>query len=460
MEAPIIQLDGWPPNLLGAFAITRSLAFPALLAGRGLNLLAMSPPLYRLLAPDPGGTPFPAPFAAALARALDGETVLLPESFLPLPARAEDRFDISLGPLWDEAGAVLAAFVLFLPAGSASAPPPEDSAFRAVAEGIPLLVWRALPDGRWSWAGPQWTRFTGQTETESLGEGWLAPVHPEDRPAALRAWEEAATAGRLEVELRIRRAADGRHAWHVIRAAPLYDEAGALAEWIGTTTDIHEMKQRQQLQDLVVAELQHRTRNLLALVRSLARKTLSASSSTENFERDFHRRLDALARAQALASRSRAGHAAFDQILAAELSAHAHGRIAQVETGGPSGIMLGANAVQILALVLHELATNAVKHGALGQHGAHLAIRWRLHAQGTRAPPAEPEAAYLKVEWRESGVRMPQDPAPSRGSGYGRELIERALPYQLGACTSFTLGPDGVRCTIELPVLSHAAEPA
>ncbi|WP_198379327.1 sensor histidine kinase [Roseomonas sp. KE2513] len=460
METPPTRSDGWPPNLLGASAITRSLAFPALLVGRGPSLLAMSTPFHRLLAPDPEGTPFPAPFAAALTRALGGETVLLPNFSFPVPSGAGGRFDISLGPLRDEADAVLAAFVLLLPTRSEPSSRPEDPAFRTVAEGVPLLVWRASADGRWSWAGPQWTRFTGQTETESLGEGWLAPVHPEDRPAALRAWEEAAAAGRLEVELRIRRAADGRHAWHMIRAAPLYDEAGALAEWVGTTTDIHEMKQRQQLQDLVVSELQHRTRNLLALVRSLARKTLSASRSTEVFERDFHRRLDALARAQALASRSPEGHAAFDQILAAELAAHAHGRSAQVETGGPSGIMLGANAVQILALVLHELATNAVKHGALSQPAARLTIRWRLHPQGTHSPPAESEAAHLKVEWRESGVRMPQDPAPSRDGGYGRELIERALPYQLGACTSFTLGPDGVRCTIELPVLPQAAEPA
>ena len=460
MEASPVRLDGWPPNLLGAAAITRSLAFPALLAGRGRSLLAMSTPLRRLLAPDPEGTPLPAPFAAALARALDGETVLLPDSPFPLPGRAGDLFDISLGPLRDEAGAVLAAFVLLLPTRPEPQPPRGDPAFRVLAEGIPLLVWRALADGRWSWAGPQWTRFTGQSEAESLGEGWLTPVHPEDRPAAIRAWEAAPAAGRLEVDLRIRRAADGHHTWHMVRAAPLYDEAGTLAEWIGTIADIDEMKQRQQLQDVVVAELQHRTRNLLALVRSLARKTLSASISTEDFERDFHRRLDALARAQALASRSREGHAAFDQILAAELSAHAHGRIAQVKTGGPSGIMLGANAVQILALVLHELATNAVKHGALGQPGARLAIRWRLHPHGTRALRAEPEAARLEVEWHESGVRMPQGPAPARGSGYGRELIERALPYQLGARTSFTLGPDGVRCTIELPVLSRAAEPA
>jgi two-component sensor histidine kinase len=97
-------------------------------------------------------------------------------------------------------------------------------------------------------------------------------------------------------------------------------------------------------------------------------------------------------------------------------------------------------------MALHELATNALKYGALAQPQAHLEIRWHVE-------PAEPERApWLHVDWRERGVRMPARDGLPQGSGSGRELIERALPYQLGARTTFVMEPDGVHCTIALPV--------
>ena len=107
---------------------------------------------------------------------------------------------------------------------------------------------------------------------------------------------------------------------------------------------------------------------------------------------------------------------------------------------------LRSASVQILAMALHELATNAVKYGALAQPQARLAIRWRVESPEAGGPP------WLNIEWRESGVAMPAEGEPPRGSGQGRELIERALPYQLSARTSFVLGPDGVECTIAMPL--------
>jgi two-component sensor histidine kinase len=105
--------------------------------------------------------------------------------------------------------------------------------------------------------------------------------------------------------------------------------------------------------------------------------------------------------------------------------------------------------VQTFALALHELATNASKHGALAQPGARLAVRWHVE------PASEPGRQHLCVDWREGGVVMPQAGARS-GNGYGRELIEHALPYQLGAKTTYGLGADGVHCTLCLPIESDA----
>ena len=95
---------------------------------------------------------------------------------------------------------------------------------------------------------------------------------------------------------------------------------------------------------------------------------------------------------------------------------------------------------------LHELATNAVKYGALRQPDAHLAIFWQLEPEGDGSQP------WLHIDWREIGVMMPEPGTAPGGTGQGRELIERALPYQLKAKTSYELLSDGVHCTISIPV--------
>lgn len=101
-------------------------------------------------------------------------------------------------------------------------------------------------------------------------------------------------------------------------------------------------------------------------------------------------------------------------------------------------------------MALHELATNAVKYGALSSPLAHLVVRWHVEKDGV--------AQQFHVEWRESGVSMPRSDAVPQGGGYGRELIERALPYQLDARTSYELGADGVRCTITASEVAEARE--
>ena len=115
---------------------------------------------------------------------------------------------------------------------------------------------------------------------------------------------------------------------------------------------------------------------------------------------------------------------------------------AKVTVSGPS-VRLPAGAVQALALALHELATNAVKYGALGQPSGKLTVTWRV--------AAEKDQSWVELDWREAGVRMPPPGTPRR-RGYGSELIERALRYQLRARTRLDFRNDGVRCSISVPV--------
>lgn len=316
---------------------------------------------------------------------------------------------------------------------------------QVLMEGIPQLVWRADKDGDWTWSSPQWSDHTGYSREDSKGDGWLKAFHPDDRDAARDAWNEAVRTGKYEVEARIRNTSTQEYRWFQTRALPVRDDRGSIIEWLGTSTDIHQIRDLQGRQQVLVAELQHRTRNLMAVVQSMLVKTAQASSDLGDFKQRFGQRLAALSRVQSLLSRlNDSERIAFDDLISAELEA-LDGQAEQVTLDGPAGVRLRSSTVQTLAMALHELATNAVKHGALSQPAAKLDIRWSLHRDPGQDFP------LLHIEWSETGVTMPAE-RDQRPSGHGRELIERALPYQLDAQTNFDLRPDGVHCTILLPV--------
>jgi two-component sensor histidine kinase len=201
----------------------------------------------------------------------------------------------------------------------------------------------------------------------------------------------------------------------------------------------------------VVAELQHRTRNLISVVGTMAKRTLRTSKTFDDFSATFQDRLEVLGRTQGLLFGAKeGGRVAFDELINSELAAQsvrvgAHGR---VTLDGPKGIPLRTRTVQSLAMVLHELLTNAAKYGALKQPNARLTVRWRQETLGSGQ-------LWLHLDWKESGVEMPPLGAKPEGSGQGRELIERVLPYQFDAQTTFAMEADGVHCTISLPASEH-----
>jgi len=313
-------------------------------------------------------------------------------------------------------------------------------------EGIPQLVWRAVGEGDWTWSSPQWSEYTGLTPEQSTGYGWLDAFHPDDRVAVRGAWGDAPRRSGFDVEARICCAAKREYRWFQTRASPVRDEAGSIVEWLGTSTDVNDIRELQERQQVLVAELQHRTRNLMGVVRSISDKTARASDGLPDFRVRFRERLDALSRVQGLLSRlNEHDRVTFDELIGAELAA-LDGAADRVGLAGPHGVRLRSSTVQTLALALHELATNAVKYGALGQPQGRLQISWKLEPNGPGDCP------WLHVDWREMGVTMPPAGSKPTGGGQGRELIERALPYQLKAKTTFELGADGVHCTISLPV--------
>lgn len=217
-------------------------------------------------------------------------------------------------------------------------------------------------------------------------------------------------------------------------------------------TDITARRALEERQKVLIAELQHRTRNLIGVVRSMADKTVRSSDDLEDFRGRFRDRLEALARVQGLLSRLHEhDRVTFDALIETELSALDDG-VARTTLEGPKDVRLRSSTVQTLALALHELATNALKYGALGQPDGRLSIRWWVEPDGADGRP------WLHIDWRESGVAMPPAGSAPRGTGQGRELIERALPYQLGARTHYAFEPTGVHCTIAVPASASTEE--
>ncbi|MGI4765361.1 MAG: sensor histidine kinase, partial [Janthinobacterium lividum] len=246
----------------------------------------------------------------------------------------------------------------------------------------------------------------------------------------------------------------GAFRWFQARALPVKDKGGAVVEWLGTSTDVDDLRQLRERQTILVAELQHRTRNLLGVVRATASTILRTSPGLEDFAADFQDRLGALARVQGLLSRLGDGEqVTFDDLIRTELSAAGAPKddAARVLLDGPPDVFLRSRTVQTFALALHELATNAAKYGALKQPNGRLEVRWRLETQDGSAE------RWLHVDWRESGVVMPPDGDAPQGSGAGRVLIEQALPYELGAKTSFVMTPDGVHCSISMAVSNRTS---
>lgn len=245
--------------------------------------------------------------------------------------------------------------------------------------------------------------------------------------------------GQAPIERRVNSEDNAAH--FLVRVAPYEDSEQKIRGVVLTFLDITSIAGFEARQQVLISELQHRTRNLLTLVQSTAQKTLGKTAALD----DFTARLAALSRVQSLVG----GHLdeAIDlgDIVRLELDALS---IAQgkVSVSGPQ-VLLNFDSVQTFGLALHELATNAVKYGALRGDNGRLDISWTLDT-------ADSNQDRLSLDWIERGVSIPE---PPQNRGFGRELLERALAFTLRAETKLVFGPDGVMCHIEMPLPSRRA---
>jgi PAS domain S-box-containing protein len=308
----------------------------------------------------------------------------------------------------------------------------SEEQFRTLVESLPQMVWRSRRLGNRLWGSPQWEFFTGLNVEQSQGFGWLDAVHPQDRDLTVEALHEAEWRGELYVEHRTRRASDGEYRWFQTRAKRIRSEPVEEAEWIGTSTDVHDLRRALERQNVLVRELHHRTRNLLGVINAIARQSLRRSASLDEFGARFDERIAALARVQGLVS---SGDALLSDLVGLELAAHTGEEDERVDMEGPP-VRLHEKAAETMALAVHELATNAVKYGALKVPEGRLEVQWSIRP------------GSLLFEWRETGTDASDVPP---GRGYGRELIEVALPFALGARSHLQFSEIGIYCCIDLP---------
>lgn len=296
----------------------------------------------------------------------------------------------------------------------------------------------------------------GWSASEAIGQPGAFLFTPEDRAAGEHI-REVAMAGEkgLAPNVRWHLRKDGSRVFIEGSVRALRDTDGKLSGFLKIGQDVTQKRATLDQQKVLLAEVQHRTRNLMAVVRRVADQTLAASQSLDEFGSAFRDRIESLARVQVMLSQlSGHGRVLFDDLIESELAAHVgdNRHAPRIVVEGPKGIALRSSTVQVLAMAIHELCTNALKYGALHQPQATLTIKWHL-----REDAGEP---WIVVDWRESGLNIGSDKLNPARVGSGRALIERALPYQLGARTSFSLEPAGLHCTLEVPVSRSNADSA
>jgi two-component sensor histidine kinase len=189
----------------------------------------------------------------------------------------------------------------------------------------------------------------------------------------------------------------------------------------------------------LMGELQHRVKNMLAVVAAVAERAHDGAQSSEEFMSSLRGRLQSMAGTQTLLDERRGQGVDLSTLVRAELAPY--GSAGNFTLDGPP-VRLAANAAHVLAMTLHELATNAAKHGALSRLGGHVLVRW------TRG---DVQAPRLKILWEESGGPAVVPPARL---GYGSEVIRELVAYELGGTVDLVFDRNGVRCLIEVPVPS------
>ena len=279
---------------------------------------------------------------------------------------------------------------------------------------------------------------------------FYAGLHPDDRKHVGAAFAAAMDPGEralYDVEYRTVGKEDGQLRWVAAKGRGLFDEAGRCVRVIGTALDISTRKQAEEHTRLLINELNHRVKNTLAIVQGIAAQTLNRADIPAEVRETLTARLMALARAHDVLNNEKWAGAEIREMAEVAAAPYQRGAGSPFRVHGPA-TQVPPNTAIALALIFHELATNAAKYGALSSPDGEVQLTWTV--------TPTPEGRRLDLTWREVGG--PQVSPPGK-TGFGTRLIRRGLAAELNAVVDLDFRPEGLVCTLEA-LLPPPTDPA
>lgn len=314
--------------------------------------------------------------------------------------------------------------------------------FRVLADSMPQMVWSTLPDGYHDYYNARWYEFTGMPEGSTDGAEWNGMFHPDDQERARELWSHSLATGEpYQIEYRLRRH-DGDYRWTLGRALPLRNEAGEIVRWFGTCTDIHEAKEASEEREIIAQELSHRIKNIFAVISGLIGFSARANPGFRAIADDLRERVTALGRAHdfvrphSVRSRPTGDQTSLHGLLDELFRPYQPINSARLTvTGGD--VAIDDRSATPLALLFHELATNATKYGALSNDEGRIDVHIAADGETT------------VLTWRETGG--PAIEAAPESNGFGSQLIELSAVRQLGGTVTRDWHPGGLVVTMRIP---------
>ncbi|MFC7544328.1 sensor histidine kinase [Siccirubricoccus deserti] len=318
----------------------------------------------------------------------------------------------------------------------------SEARLRAAVEGSPFPIMLHAEDGEVLALSRSWTELSGfgPEEIPTLS-AWLHLAYPDRHQEIEALWRRSSLSGRWR--------GPGEDHPHHGRGAYLGCPGRALGRLpdgrrlrMSAAADVTERKHTEEQRLLLAREVDHRAKNALAVVQALLRLTPVREEETRRFAATVADRVAAVARAHGLLSRKRWVGAELRALIEEELAPYAMDTPGRVRLAGPP-VRLTVNAALSVSMVLHELATNATKHGAFSAPGGQVDVAWAR----------DPVDGELRLDWREIGGPPIAAPPPSsdrNGGGFGSRLIARTV-RQLSGSIEFTWDPVGLHCTLRLP---------
>jgi PAS domain S-box-containing protein len=317
----------------------------------------------------------------------------------------------------------------------------SEERFQLLADAVDDVFWILdLRRRKAVYVSPAYERVWGFSREglERSPTAWRQHLHPEDRPVADPVFEEMLQGKRQTFELIYRmRGADG--GWRWVRDKAWLVRAGEIERIVGVMTDITAEKGSEEQQRLVARELDHRLRNMLALMQSIVRLSARSARDLDELAEGLEGRIHALARSQDALVNGARRWTLLGDIVRDSLAPY-RGRDDRIRIEGPA-IEVGAREAPLLHMGFHELAANAAKYGALSVASGKVSVDWETtsHEQG----------AALLLTWSESGGPLVRPPIRR---GFGSSLIEHALASEFAGEIEIDFPPQGVVCTMRLPL--------